>query len=116
MAVYDNLPVYKASYDLMLELFATVKNMEKEYKYTLGERLKNEIIDLIIGIYKANSSHEKREYLKKSREGLEVVRLLIRASYDLKQINLKRMVYLNEAIENISKQLAGWQKANIPHS
>lgn len=35
MATYDNLPVYKKSYDLLLQTFEVVKNFEKQYKYTL---------------------------------------------------------------------------------
>jgi hypothetical protein len=35
MATYDNLPVYKESYDLLLLVFETVKKFEKQYKYTL---------------------------------------------------------------------------------
>jgi len=35
MATYDNLPVYKASYDLLLLIFNVVKEFKKEYKYTL---------------------------------------------------------------------------------
>ena len=35
MATYDNLPVYKASYDLLVEIFQFVKTFNKEYKYTI---------------------------------------------------------------------------------
>ena len=47
MTVYNHLPVYKTSYDLLLIIFASVKDFTKEYKYTLGDKIKNEIIDLI---------------------------------------------------------------------
>jgi hypothetical protein len=40
MAKYDELPVYKASYDLLLEIFLFVKEFSKEFKYTVGESLK----------------------------------------------------------------------------
>ena len=42
MALYNQLPVYKASYDLLLQLFQISKNMERDYKFTLGENIKNE--------------------------------------------------------------------------
>jgi hypothetical protein len=35
MTTYDNLPVYKTSYDLLLLVFNAVKEFKKEYKYTL---------------------------------------------------------------------------------
>jgi hypothetical protein len=37
MATYDELPVYKATYDLLLEMFHFTKDFSKEYKYTVGE-------------------------------------------------------------------------------
>ncbi|MBI5218130.1 MAG: four helix bundle protein [Bacteroidia bacterium] len=60
MATYDNLPVYKASYDLLVEIFQFVKNFSKEYKYTVGEKLKNETLEMIMNIFRANSKGEYR--------------------------------------------------------
>lgn len=39
MAIYLHLPVYKASYDLLVELFKFTKDFNREYKYTLGESI-----------------------------------------------------------------------------
>jgi hypothetical protein len=111
MAHYDELPVYKASYDLLLAIFQFTKNFTKEYKYTVGESIKKETIELIIGIYRANATRDKAAIIEKAREHIEVIRLLVRLMKDLKQINLEKFVTINEKIENVSKQLAGWQKS-----
>jgi len=42
MATYNELPVFKATYDLLLEMFRFTKDFSKEYKYTVGESLKKE--------------------------------------------------------------------------
>lgn len=110
MAIYYNLPVYKKTYDLILELFNLSSNLPKAYKYTLGERIQLDAIEVIINIYKANASIEKLEYISKSREHIEIIRLMIRILYDTKQISLKRMIVINKKIEEISKQLVSWQK------
>ena len=55
MGNYDDLPVYKASYDLLLEIFRFTKHFSKEYKYTAGTSMKTEAMDLMILIYRANS-------------------------------------------------------------
>jgi hypothetical protein len=64
MAKYDELPVYKASYDLLLEIFRFTKEFNREFKYTVGESLKNETLELITLIYRANSKEEKRETIQ----------------------------------------------------
>jgi hypothetical protein len=40
MGIYNELQVYKATYDLLLEMFKFTKDFSKEYKYTVGESLK----------------------------------------------------------------------------
>lgn len=111
MANYDNLPVYKASYDLLVDIFQFTKSFTKEYKYTIGEKLKNETLEMIMNIYRANSRQNKFDILQTARENVEVIRLLFRLVKDLKQININKFVAINEKIENVSKQLTGWQKS-----
>ena len=108
MALYDQLPVYKACYDLLLHLYKVSKNMERDYKFTLGENIKNEATSLIIQIYKANSNQNKVEFLLTAKEKVEIIRLQLRIYKDLKQIALPQFVELSEKIESISKQLNAW--------
>lgn len=84
--------------------------MKREYKFTIGERLLSETIELIINIYKANRSKEKKEIIAKAQENTEIIRLLLRLLKDIKEISLKRFIALNQKIEMVSKQLTGWMK------
>ena len=108
MAIYDNLPVYKTSYDLLLRIFQLCQNMERDFKFTIGESLKKEIIELIINVYRANSREDKLALISSARENAVVIRLLLRLLQDLKQVKLETFVELNEKIESVSKQLAAW--------
>ncbi len=110
MSLYLELPVFKKSYDLVIELFDLYTNLSKSFKYTLGQRLQLESVEMIVNIYKANSHTDKVPFILKIREHIEIIRLLIRILHDTKQISLKRMVLVNVMIEEISKQLVGWQK------
>jgi len=111
MATYDNLPVYKACYDLLLHLFKICRNMQRDYRFTLGESMKNELIKLMMNVFRANSVIEKRDYIQAARECLEIVRLLLRLSHDLKQVSLKEYVLATTYIESIGKQLTAWHKS-----
>lgn len=111
MSIYLYLPVYKASYDLVLEIFRTIKEFNREYKYTLGESIKKEAIEMITDIYRANSSFSKEPHIKKAREKIETIRIFFRLARDLRQVGLKRFVDVNEKIENISKQLTAWERS-----
>jgi hypothetical protein len=98
MANYDELPVYKATYDLLLEVFRFTKTFSKEYKYTVGESIKKETLELITLIYRANSKQNKTETIQEAREKIEVLRLFIRLMKDLRQISLKRFVQINKQV------------------
>jgi hypothetical protein len=112
MAQYSEFPVYKATYDLLLAIFQFTKAFSKEYKYTVGESLKKETVELTTLIYRANSRSDKVETLQAAREHIEVIRLLVRLMKDMRQIGINPFVAVNEQVENVSRQLTGWQKGS----
>jgi hypothetical protein len=67
MALYSDLPVYKSTYDLLLAIFCFTKDFGKEYKYTVGESLKNETIALLTLIYRANVKRDKKDVLQEEK-------------------------------------------------
>jgi hypothetical protein len=100
MATYDHLPVYKVCFDLLVLLYQMGGNMQRDYRFTLGELMKKELIALLLNVYKANSSVARRkDFLGDARENLETVRLLLRITMELKQVSLKVFVASNEKIE-----------------
>ncbi len=88
MAQYSDLPVYKASYDMLVEMFVLIRNFGREYKYSVGDSLKKEGIAMITLIYRANSREDKAGALAEAREHIEVIRLLIRVMKDLHQYQI----------------------------
>ncbi len=111
MALYTALPVYKVAYELLTEIFKRTKLFPREYKYTIGERLKNESLELVINIYKANKAvkADRVDCIGAARENVEVIRLMLRLTRDLQVIGNKAFVFLNKKLEDVSVQLAGWQ-------
>jgi hypothetical protein len=58
MALYYDLPVFKDVYQLILKIFDYTKDFPREYKFTLGQDLKRDGINLVRSIYRANKSKE----------------------------------------------------------
>ncbi len=108
--MHSDLPIYKATYDLLLAIFQFVKDFSKEYKYSVGDAMKKETMELMTLIYRANTHSDRRKTLLDARERLEVIRLYVRLMKDLKQINIRKFTLLNASIENVSRQLSGWIK------
>lgn len=94
---------------MLLGIFRFTKDFSKDYKYTVGESIKKETIELLTLIYRANVKRDKNEVLQEARERIEVIRLFIRLMKDMQQISLKQFVQINESVENVLKQLSGYQ-------
>jgi len=110
MAIYTSLPAYKEAYDLCLAIFRLTDNFSRQYRYALGEDLKNRAKDLIILIYRANRINEKKEIIDEAREKLESIRLLLRLVFDLKICSMYKFVYLSDRVERVSKHLSAWSR------
>jgi hypothetical protein len=89
MAQYTHLPIYKTTYELLNLVTKKTKTFPRDFKYSLGDKIRNECIDLVVFIYKANSTKDKKQFLEQLLERIQVIQLLIRLSKDLHLINVK---------------------------
>ena len=110
MAQYAHIPIFQKTYILTVNIYKATSNFKREYKYTLGEKLKlvcNELLDLIVVV---NSAEDKRQLLETLNNKLETLRIHLRLSFDLKIISRGQLGELNKQIQEIGKQIGGWQK------
>ncbi|MBE6343914.1 MAG: four helix bundle protein [Lentimicrobiaceae bacterium] len=111
MAIYTNLPVYKASYSLLLEINRMMPNLPRDCRYSLGQELRHRIMEIIVLIYRANRTKEKVSLISKMRETLLEVQVYIRLFSDLKYISERKYVALIEETVSMSKQMSAWEKS-----
>ena len=111
MARYIHLPIYKKSYDLLIEIFKITREFTREYKYTIGEKLKNETMELIMQVYKANNQKNKIENLEVILEKVLVIELLLRLSRDIRVLSLKKYTRIIQITDEIARQAQGWLKS-----
>lgn len=64
MALYYNLPVYKDTYQLIMLIYEVTRQFPREYKYSLGQDMKRDAMELVRSIYRANRSLEKKQFLE----------------------------------------------------
>lgn len=108
MAQYKHLPIYKTTYNLLELVVRKTKEFPKDFKYSLGEKLLNECIELVVYIYKANSASKKQEYIQGILERVQVVELLLRLSKDIHLINIDSFSEIVTLTDSIAKQAQGW--------
>ncbi len=116
-AEYDHLPVYKAAYDLLQHVYRDkcIASVPRDVKYTLVERLKQDILEVLVLIYKAhyNMLGDKALQLQQARELIPGVKARMRIMYDLRYINLELFRTLAVEVESVSKQLGAWHTKTL---
>lgn len=59
MPLCHELPVFKDVYTLVQKVFLYTQDFPRAYKYTLGQDMKRDVIQLVRSIYRANKAKDK---------------------------------------------------------
>ena len=113
MAQYKHLPIYKLTYDLLNEVTKHTRHYPKDFKYTLGTKVRDETVELVVFIYKANSSRERRsEFVRLILERLQIIELLLRLSKDMRLLSTEAFASLVVLTDDINRQASGWLRSS----
>ncbi len=110
MAHYKHLPIYKTTYELLALVTRKTKDFPRDFKYSLGDKIRGECIDLVVSIYKANSSKHRKELLENILERVQVIELMLRLSKDLHLINVDGFSEIVSLTDSLARQAQGWIK------
>jgi hypothetical protein len=91
LALYYELQVFKDVYTLVQKVFIYTQDFPREYKYTLGQDIKRDSIQLVRSIYRANKAKDKVVYLETFLDDFELLKFEIRLSVDMKLLAKKNM-------------------------
>ena len=93
-------------------IFEVAKDFPKDYKYTLGQDMKRDALQLVRNIYCANRSAPKKEHLENFLDEFELLKLEIRLCVNMKVMPFKKQAVLTLLIHSIGKQVTGWHYAS----
>ena len=109
-AAEKELTVLTHVYDLLLWLIPATGRFPKNQRYLLGERIENQLLDVLDLLISARYSKEKADILRSCNLKLEQFRYLLRLCKDLRLFDLRRYEYAAGKVEEIGRQVGGWQK------
>jgi len=110
MARYSHLPIFQKAYDLTIVIYRYTSKFQREYKYTLGAKLKETISEFMDWIIRANSERNKIPALKEANMYLERLRIYVRLGHDLEVIGIRKYEILCRDMNELGKMLGGWLK------
>lgn len=112
MTLIHESTVFKAAYDELTCLHVLRKKFTKSERYSLGEKIENALLNLLLEIVSAgNVKHEwKIAAIDRALNHLEQAKILMRLAGDCHQITFDMYIKRSEALSMIGRMLGGWRK------
>lgn len=109
MAQYKHLPIYKTTYELLETVTRKNKDFPRDFKYSLGDKIRSECIELVVFIYKANSvRQQRRDHLQQILERVQVIELMLRLAKDLHLLSVTAFSEIVLLTDSLARQAQGW--------
>jgi hypothetical protein len=107
----NELPIVQKTYDLIKWYIPILNRLPRNHRFTLGERIINNLYDLLEGLIQARyAKNDKLTRLQSLNTKLDILRYQTRLLYDFQLIAAQRYQYINQQLNNIGIDLGGWIK------
>jgi hypothetical protein len=111
-ALYENLRVYKKSFELVSYFETSVRSFDRYHKYAIGLHFRNLSRAIVVLVAKANTKSERTSCLKEALEKLEELKILVHVGKEIHAFkSFKSFEHVTRLIVDIAKQCEGWLKS-----
>jgi len=108
-----DIPIFKKAYELYKKFYGFRNGVSKQDRYTIWQRCETMMLDIMEGLLEAGqlSKCDKLPILEKVSLKLNFLRVFIRLMKDVKAIDNKKYVSLQEDIDEVGRMIGGWIKS-----
>lgn len=111
MALHHQTPIYIRMQELIRLVYSLSVHIAREYKYTLMQDVKRDVMNLTRYVFRANTSMNKRPHLEALTDEFEFVKMELRLCFDLKLIGVEKQAQVIRLLDDIGRQITGWRKS-----
>ncbi|MFN9614393.1 MAG: four helix bundle protein [Anabaena sp. CRKS33] len=104
------LSVIQKTYDCIKWYVPIIERLPKIHKFTLGDRIINQLYDLLEGLIQAKYAKNKLPQLESLNTKLDILRYQTRMMLDFDKMSVERWEYAIKLIDEIGTELGGWIK------
>jgi hypothetical protein len=91
----EDLPVIQKTYDLIKWYIPILNRLPKSHKYGLGDRIVNQLYNLLEGLIRAKYSSDKLTLLESLNVELTIIRYQTRLLHDFQLIAVNRYEFVS---------------------
>ena len=106
--------IVSKTYDFVKWLLPKVENFPRGYKFTVGDCLSNQGLDLLGTVVEAAFANSKEELLRAANGNVNRTRYLLRLAKDLNLMSVDSYGFSAEKLDEIGRMLGGWMKSLTP--
>lgn len=107
------IPIFRKTYELYKEFYGRRKQFPKADRYVLGQQCEGALVDILRMLFQAGSvsKQDKAAHLDRASIELNMLRIYFRMAKDIKAVDVKTYVALEERVDEIGRMLGGWRKS-----
>jgi hypothetical protein len=99
------------TYSLTLWLIEKTSRIPRAHRFTLGDRLYSQSLDLLTALTQAAFSRDKSPSLAAASDRVNSIRILLRLAKDLHILSFDSYVHATGLLDEIGRMIGGWRKA-----
>ena len=116
MALYLDLPVYKACSELYQKFTLARRTLPRSERYTVAQELDRAIVETLVMLQRIKSTRDKSPLIARARQLAVEIQVRTRVLCDIKALSTKAYAELFDLSESVSKQLASWHRFSLNHA
>ena len=97
-------------HDVIQWLMLRVEDFKRSLKFTLGDRIINLSLDILMLLVTAQYTRNKMDLLGEANMKLEQLRHLLRLCKNMELLSIRRYEYISREINEVGKFIGGWVK------
>lgn len=110
MAMHTDLPIHKVAFDLLSLATDVTRNIPRDFKAGLGAKVRDECIEVMVLIARANAARDKQIHLGTLVERVQVIEFLLRLFKEKRFISVDQHAKAIELTASIGKQANAWKR------
>ena len=110
MALSKDTEIYRTAYNLLLCVSPMINSMPRGYRYDLGKRITDTLLDVLVLIIEANMAADKTDKLTQLQTKHQILVMLTSAAVDLQALSRKQFARLLPLLDSVGRQTNGWKR------
>ena len=99
------------AYTLTLWVIAKSAAMPRAHRFTLGDRIYSQSLDLVTALTQAVFSRDMSRALETAGDRVNSLRILLHLAKDIKFLSFDSYIYATGLLDEIGRTIGGWRKS-----